>query len=443
MNARDLIVKKRDAGTLSDAEIRWLVLEFAAGRVPEYQMSAFLMAVFFRGMDGAETVSLTRAMLESGRRLEWPEFPEPKADKHSTGGVGDKVSLALAPLAAACGLRVPMLSGRGLGHTGGTLDKLEAMRGYRTRLSPEEFRRVLAETGCVIAAQTEVLAPADKVIYALRDVTGTVECIPLIVASILSKKAAAGVESLVFDIKCGDGAFMKTEARAVELARALVDVSAGLGMRALALVTNMDEPLGLAVGNALETAEAVQCLRGAGPPDLRELTLRLAGAMVYLSGLEPRVEAAYQRARGRLDDGSAARRFGQWVSAQGAELGADGGPVLDLGVPGKPLPAPRDGYIARIATTALGLATVRLGAGRLALTDVVDPGVGVVLAKKVGDPVRKGEPLAALHARRPVPALEAEIAACFEVGPGRVAPRPLVSHVVTAEGVRSWEEWAR
>jgi pyrimidine-nucleoside phosphorylase len=443
MNARDLILKKRDGAALTDAEIRWMVLEFAAGRVPEYQMSAFLMATYFKSMDAAETVSLTRAMLDSGERLSWPEFPEPKADKHSTGGVGDKVSLSLAPLAAVCGLRVPMLSGRGLGHTGGTLDKLEAMKGYRTALGPEEFRKVLADHGCVISAQTKVLAPADKVIYALRDVTGTVECIPLIVASILSKKAAAGVENLVFDLKCGDGAFMKTPERALELARALVDVSAGLGMKALALVTNMDEPLGVAVGNANETAEAVECLRGRGPADMRELTLRLTAAMVLLSGLEKTYPAAYARVRARLDDGSALKRFGEWVRAQGAELQPDGSPVLDLAVPGRPLPAPRDGYLTRVATTALGLATVRLGAGRLALTDVVDPGVGVMVAKKVGDPVKKGEPLAWLHARKDVPELEAEIAACFEVGPERVAPRPLVSHVVTAQGVQTWEEWAR
>jgi thymidine phosphorylase len=204
----------------------------------------------------------------------------------------------------------------------------------------------------------------------------------------------------------------------------------------------MDEPLGIAVGNANETAEAVECLRGGGPADMRELTLRLVAAMVQLSGLEPDYPAAYRRARARLDDGSALKRFGEWVKAQGAELGADGNPVLDLSVPGKPLPAPRDGYLTRIATTALGLATVRLGAGRLALTDVVDPGVGVMLAKKVGDPVKKGEPLAFLHARKPVPELEAEIAACFEVGPQRVAPRELVSHVVTAQGVQTWKEWA-
>ena len=400
------------------------------------------MATYFRGMDARETVSLTRAMLDSGERLRWPDAAGPVADKHSTGGVGDKVSLVLAPLAACCGLVVPMISGRGLGHTGGTLDKLEAMHGFRTDLSLEEFRAALARVGCAMAGQSATLAPADKVLYALRDVTGTVECMPLIVASILSKKAAAGISHLVMDLKCGDGAFMKTEERAVELATALVDVAEGLGIRAVALVTDMSQPLGLAIGNALEVEESVECLKGGGPADFRELTLRLVAAMVRLSGLAAAYEDAYALARTHLDDGSAWRRFQEMVKAQCGRLRGDGVPELDRASRVVELKAPRGGYVTRIATHAMGLASVKLGAGRLRLEDAIDPAAGIVLAKKVGDAVRSGEVLARVHhAMAARPELEGDIAACFEIGAERPAARELVAKVVTDAGVLGWSEW--
>ncbi len=443
MNARDLILRKREGRELSADEIAWLVRGFTDQSIPDYQFSAFLMATFFRDMSPAETVALTRSMLESGRRLSWSGLSGPRADKHSTGGVGDKVSLPLAPLAAACGLKVPMLSGRGLGHTGGTLDKLEAMHGYRTGLSIEEFGAVLEEVGCAIVGQSGALAPADGKIYALRDVTGTVECIPLIVASILSKKAAAGVETLVIDLKSGDGAFMRSEARALELARALVEVAEGLGMRCVALLTNMDEPLGLAVGNALEVTESVECLRGAGPPDLRELTLREVAAMLWLSGLEATMPLAYSRARAHLDDGSALECWRRWIRAQGAQATAEGSPTLDQAPVVMAVPAPSDGFVRHIRTYDMGLFAVRLGAGRLVKTDTVDPAVGLVLVRKVGDPVKRGEPLCWLHLRREEPALVAEAAALFEVGAQRVAPKPLVTHVVSREGTADWESWSK
>lgn len=443
MNARELILRKRGGLPLTGPEIDWLVGEYSADRLPDYQMSAFLMATYFQRMSRDETVFLTRAMLHSGSRISWDGIPGPKADKHSTGGVGDKVSLVLAPLAACCGLQVPMISGRGLGHTGGTLDKLESMRGFRTNLSIQEVRETLKRVGCAMAGQSRELAPADKRIYALRDVTGTVECIPLIVASILSKKAAAGVESLVFDLKCGDGAFMKTESDALELARGLVDVAGGLGIRAAALVTNMEEPLGLAVGNALEVTESIECLRGGGPRDLRELTLRLTGAMILLSGLAADFGSAIGDALKRLDDGSAWRKFQEMVRAQGGELDGQGLPILERASHVVPLAAGRAGYLTRIANLRLGLASVKLGAGRQVVTDSVDPAAGIVLGKKVGDSVDKGDVLAWVHHPKvPRPELESEIAACFEIGAERAAPRELVWKVVTARGIRGWEEWS-
>lgn len=367
--------------------------------VADYQMAALLMAVFFRGLSADELAEMTRAIIESGRRLDFGDDGPPAVDKHSTGGVGDKVSLVLAPLLAEYGLRVPMMSGRGLGHTGGTLDKLESIPGFRTDLDLDEFRLVVAELGCAMIGQTPQIAPLDGRLYALRDVTGTVQSLPLIAASIVSKKVAEGIGGLVLDVKVGRGAFMEDEASARELARTMVDLAASFGLRASALLTGMDEPLGVAVGNGLEVRETIECLRGGGPADLREVTLALCVAAVTRAGIATDEAEARRRLEALLDDGSALDRLGRLIERQGGDrrvvdqpdrLGA--APVVT------DFTAPRSGWIGALDAREIGLAAVGLGAGRRALGDEIDPTVGFEVLAAVGDRVESGQALVRIHA---------------------------------------------
>jgi pyrimidine-nucleoside phosphorylase len=430
VRAYEIIHRKRDGQAIPAEELAALVDGFTRGEIPEYQMSAFCMAVFFRGMDGAEVRALTEAMLRSGDVLDLSAIPGAKIDKHSTGGVGDKVSLALAPLAAACGVKVPMISGRGLGHTGGTLDKLEAIPGFRVDLPAEEFTRLVREVGACLIGQTARLAPADKKLYALRDVTATVESIPLIAASIMSKKLAEGIDGLVLDVKVGSGAFMKTREDARALAAVLCGIGRSMGKKVTALLTAMDQPLGRAVGNALEVAEIVDLLRGGGPADLRECTIALTAEMLLLAGAAPDAAAARAAVEGAIADGRGLETFERIVAAQGGDARAIRDPSrLPRAAGTYPVPAPADGVVVEIDTEAVGLAAVALGAGRARVEDPVDPAVGILVEKKLGDPVRRGEPLCVVF-DGPRSAPRADIAArltrAFRLGASAPAPRPLV-----------------
>jgi pyrimidine-nucleoside phosphorylase len=397
-----IIQKKRDGKELTETEIREFVTGVVSGEVADYQATALLMAIFFRGMSLDETVALTQAMLESGERYTLNEVPGPKVDKHSTGGVGDKVSLILAPLAAACGLRVPMMSGRGLGHTGGTLDKLESIPGFSTALDRERFGQVLSKVGCAMIGQSARVAPADRKLYALRDVTGTVECVPLIVASILSKKLAEGTGALVLDVKVGNGAFMKTRAKAAQLAKALIRVSERMGVPCRALLTDMSQPLGYTVGNALEIREVIEILRNAGEAgtscDLKEVTLALCAQMLELGGKARGAAQGRKLAREKLDDGSAWRSFRELVREQGGSVDAVDDPDRLARAPRQLVYAsPRKGHVGRMDTEALGRLLVELGGGRMKATDTVDPAVGLVFHRKLGARVEVGEPLVTVH----------------------------------------------
>jgi len=396
----ELIERKRDGDHLAPGELSAFLDGYLKNEVADYQMSALLMAVFFRGLSADELTEMTRAIIESGRRLDFGDDGPPAVDKHSTGGVGDKVSLVLAPLLAEYGLRVPMMSGRGLGHTGGTLDKLESIPGFRTDLDLDEFRRVVAEVGCAMIGQTPQIAPLDGRLYALRDVTGTVQSVPLISASIVSKKVAEGIGGLVLDVKVGRGAFMEDEASARELARTMVDLAVSFGLRASALLTGMDEPLGVAVGNALEVRETIECLSGGGPADLREVTLALCVAAVMGAGAATDDAEARRHLEALLDDGSALDRLGRLIERQGGDprvvdqpdrLGA--APVVT------DFTTPRTGWIGALDAREIGLAAVGLGAGRRALGDEIDPTVGFEVLAAVGDRVESGQPVVRIHAR--------------------------------------------
>jgi pyrimidine-nucleoside phosphorylase len=425
----ELIAAKRDGQRLTDAEIQRLIGAFMDGTLADYQMAALLMAIFFRGLDDGETQALTLAMLHSGQVLDLSNVKGVKVDKHSTGGVGDKVSICLAPLVAACGVPVPMVSGRGLGHTGGTLDKLEAIPGFRTDLPAAEFGRIVAAIGACMIGQTKDIAPADKLMYALRDVTATVECVPLIVASILSKKLAEGIDGLVLDVKVGRGAFMKDEARARELASALVRVGTRAGKRVVAVLTRMDAPLGDAVGNAIETREALDVLHGRGPADLVECTMLLGAEMLVLAGrAKTNADARAELARA-LETGAALRVMERMVAAQGGEAAVVGQPSrLEIAPHAALVAAPRDGFVTRADALEIGLAAVAMGAGRTRADQAVDPAVGITLHKKPGHPVVRGEPLATLHVRAPADAtdIERRVAAAFDVGDVPPASQALV-----------------
>jgi pyrimidine-nucleoside phosphorylase/thymidine phosphorylase len=396
--AIDVIRKKRDGVELSRDEIESLVNGYTRDDIPDYQVSAWLMAVVLRGMTRGETAALTDAMLRSGEVLDLSSLPSKKVDKHSTGGVGDKTSLVLAPLAAAAGVAVPMISGRGLGHTGGTLDKLEAIPGFNVNLPVSEFRRVLERCGCAMIGQTAEIAPADRKLYALRDVTGTVESPYLICASIMSKKLAEGIDALVLDVKTGSGAFMKSEKDAIFLAELMVETGERMGKQVVALITDMDQPLGKMVGNALEVIEVVDVLRGEGPEDLRLLCVELAGWMLYLGGVSGSVTEGKKHGEKLIASGKAFDKFRQMVELQGGDPRTiDDTEKLPRAHSTTPVSSPSNGYVVSMQCEQIGTACVVLGGGRERKEDSVDPTVGIVLHKKVGDVVSRGEPLATIH----------------------------------------------
>jgi pyrimidine-nucleoside phosphorylase len=425
----ELIAAKRDGAKLAPGEIEQLVQALMSGELADYQMTAWLMAVFFRGLDDEETVALTQAMLHSGRELDLSAVPGVKVDKHSTGGVGDKVSIALAPLVAACGVPVPMVSGRGLGHTGGTLDKLEAISGFRTDLSVIDFVRVLRDVGCCMIGQTAEIAPADKRMYALRDVTATVECIPLIVASILSKKLAEGIDALVLDVKVGRGAFMQDERAAHALARSLVRVGTLAGKRVVALLTEMDSPLGVAVGNSIEAREAFDVLLGGGPADVAECTLRLGAEMLQLAGVARSAPDAAASLRAAIDTGKAARTAERMIEAQGGDPRVVTERArLPVAAEEIVLEAPREGYVACVDARTVGLAAVAMGAGRTRADQAVDHAVGIFVEKKPGAHVDRGEPLARLRVRDVASSqlVADRVRSAFTFTDAPPVPRPLV-----------------
>jgi pyrimidine-nucleoside phosphorylase len=400
VRAVDLIVSKRDGRALSSDEIRSFVSGVTDGSFPDYQASALLMAILIRGMNAEETAALTDAMVRSGSRVDLSDVPGVKVDKHSTGGVGDKASLIVAPVAAACGVPVPMMSGRGLGHTGGTLDKLEAIPGFRVDLSLEEMRAALRRTGCAMIGQTAQIAPADKKLYALRDVTGTVESIPLISASIMSKKIAEGIDALVLDVKTGRGAFMKTEADSRRLAQSLVSIGNASGVTTEAIISRMDQPLGLAVGNALEVVECLEVLKGRGPADLIEISFELAERMLVLGRIAADRADARRRVRGAIASGAGLERFRRIVEAQGGDPRiVDDYDRLPHVATCAVVTADRSGYVNALDAELIGRASVALGAGRDRVDDPVDSAVGLVLRAKMGDPVSAGDPILEVHYR--------------------------------------------
>ncbi len=401
MRAVDLIHAKRQGERLDAEAIRWLIGEYVRDRIPDYQLAAWLMAVFFRGLDGDELAALTDAMLRSGEIFDWSGIEGVKADKHSTGGVGDKVSLALAPLAAACGLIVPMVSGRGLGHTGGTLDKLEAIPGFKVNLTRAQMRRQLARLGVAMMGQTDRFVPADKRLYALRDVTATVESVPLIAASIMSKKLAEGAEVLVLDIKVGSGAFMKTTREARLLGRKMIDIGRKMNRRVAALLTDMNQPLGRAVGHSNEVCEAIDLLRGGGPPDLKEVTWALTARMLTLAGLARDAAAARERLDAAVASGAALDRFRRLIEwQQGDPRVVDDARRLPWARREAVVPAPATGWLTRIDTRQIGLALAALGGGRRTKEDRIDYGVGIDVERRLGDRVERGEPLFRVHYRK-------------------------------------------
>jgi thymidine phosphorylase len=422
MLPQEIIRKKRDGRALSEAEIAFFVDGLTAGRITEGQVAAFAMAVFFHGMSRAETIALTRAMTESGRRLRWDDLDGPVVGKHSTGGVGDKVSLILAPILAACGAYVPKISGRGLGHTGGTLDKLDSIPGYQTAPDLDRLRQAVRAAGCAIIGQTGDLAPADRRLYAIRDVTATVESIPLLTSSILSKKLAEGLDALVMDVKLGSGAFLPTAAATRELATTLVEVANGAGLRCSALLTDMNQCLGRTAGNALEVREAIDVLTGRGAePRLREVTLALAAELLALAGEREDARARVERA---LDSGAAAERFARMVQALGGphDLLERAAHHLPTAPVQRPVHLAQTGFVAAIDARALGLAVVALGGGRQRPTDPIDHAVGLVEVKGLGEPVSPDQPFAIVHARSEAEAEAAVQALQTAVTVGEVVP---------------------
>ncbi len=437
-NPVEIIRKKRDGKVLTDEEIGQFVADYSQGKLPDYQASALLMAIYFSGMSESELLALTDAMLRSGEVISLSDVPGLKIDKHSTGGIGDKISLHLAPAVAACGVRVPMISGRGLGHTGGTLDKLESIPGFSTRLSVPEFRTVLRRAGLALIGQTDTLVPADRALYALRDVTATVESIPLIAASIMSKKLAEGIDGLVLDVKVGSGAFMKTRDEAYQLASTLVAIGRRAGKQVTAFLTNMDQPLGRYVGNAAEVLETLQVLKGAGPADLVELTRVLGGEMLRLGGVATEAEGQ-GRIMESLQNGEALQRLQRCAAMQGAmiDLRDDQEPWLTSCL--HPCPsyvvAPEAGYVSAIDGEAIGWAAVALGAGRERKEDTIDPAAYIYLDRKVGELVEAGEPLCHFACANDWPEgrrerAQALITGAYQISMSPPAEKPLILDVL-------------
>lgn len=423
MRPQDVIRKKRDGLSLSREEIAFFIDGVTSGRIADYQVSALLMAIYLNGMNQDEQQALTEAMLNSGNILDFSDIPQPKADKHSTGGVGDKTSIIIAPLVAACGVCVPMISGRGLGHTGGTLDKLESIPGYRVNLSATEFKEVLDQVGYAMAGQTAELAPADKKMYALRDATATVEAIPLIVASIISKKGAAGLDAMIIDVKVGNGAFMREESRARELAHALVSTGNSCGIKTRALLTDMNQPLGRAVGNSLEIEECINILRCEAPKAAQpvlDLSLELSAHMLLLSNLELTIEAARRRLQGVLQSGEALECLRRNIAAQGGEPRVCDAPASFLPMVSETVKveSPRSGFITAVDTTEIGHAIAAIGGGRVRIEDAVDPTVGFISELKLGDKVDAGETIGVVYCANGSTVQEAarRIQAAYHVG---------------------------
>lgn len=446
MNVVELIRKKREGSALTEEEFRYLISGYVEGIVPDYQMSAFLMACFFRGLSDVEMLTLTKLMMYSGAVVDLSDIPGVKVDKHSTGGVGDKVSLILAPIVASCGVPVPMISGRGLGHTGGTLDKLESIPGFRTNLSIAEYKSVITKIGVVMIGQTKDIAPADKKMYALRDVTATVESIPLIASSIMSKKLAEGIDALVLDVKTGRGAFMQSYEKSVELAQTMVKIGTQFNKQTIAFITDMNEPLGTTIGNWLEVVESVECLRGTRgnndlSSDLMEITHTLAGAMLMLGKKAGTIEEGIELSRQSISSGRAYQKFLQLVVAQGGDATA----IENL----EKYPLPRytvevrtmkEGYISDLDALELGFTAIMLGAGREKIDDPIDHKAGIVLKKKVGDRVEIGDTLAVLMTDRSevLEPARRRILESYTIAPREPQRKKLILSFVDAAGVRDW-----
>ncbi|MDD5556265.1 MAG: thymidine phosphorylase [bacterium] len=433
MRPYEIILKKRDGKRLEDAEIEFMIREYTAGNIPDYQMAAFLMAIFIRGMASDETTALTMAMLHSGDVIDLSGIGRKTVDKHSTGGVGDKTSLVLAPIVAASGIPVPMMSGRGLGHSGGTLDKLESIPGFRTDLTEKEFADAVREVGLAIIGQTRSLAPADKKIYMLRDVTGTVDSIPLICGSIMSKKLAAGPDAFVFDIKTGVGAFMSTMELAEELARTMNAVAANAGKDVVTLISDMNQPLGSAIGNALEIRETIAALEGNIPPDLKELVLSLAAWMMVFGGAARTPEEGRALAEKNLTGGKGLEAFRKMVARQGGNPEVVDDPdILPTAAHTEEIRSPRDGYVTAAHALEIGLCSVALGAGRENVDSKIDMAVGFLMNKKIGDAVKKGESLLTVHYNDPakLAAVKDRLLEAFTVGDRPVGRPPMVHKVI-------------
>jgi pyrimidine-nucleoside phosphorylase len=430
IHAAELIRRKRDGEQLPSDELAELVLAYARGDVPDYQMAAFCMAVYFRGLDGAETFALTDAMIRSGETIQLgPTLGRKVVDKHSTGGVGDKTSLAVGPIVAACGVPFGKMSGRGLGHTGGTLDKLESIPGFRVELTTEEFIEQVRTVGLAIIGQTANLVPADKLLYGLRDVTATVDNVSLIAASIMSKKIAAGADAIVLDVKVGDGAFMKTVEDARELARMMLELGRHAGREVVCVLTDMDQPLGQAVGNALEIRETIATLRGAGPPDFTELVLAASAHLLALSDLGIDEPTGRERAASAIEDGSALDLYARWIAAQGGDPAEESLPVAPVV---SEVAAGLSGYVRAIGAVDIGLAALRLGAGRQTKDQTIDHAVGIRCLKKRGDAVTRGDVLVEIHARTDEAAEQArtEVLAAYELGDEAPPPHPIVLETI-------------
>lgn len=442
MLARTLIERKRNGLRIASGEWNQLMRRYGAGEIPDYQMSALAMAIYFNGLDRQELGALTDAMLHSGATLDLTHIRTPRIDKHSTGGVGDKVSLVLAPLVAACGIAVPMMSGRGLGHTGGTLDKLESIPGFRTNLSLAEAARLVETVGCAMLGQTPEIAPADRRLYALRDATATVESIPLIAASIMSKKLAEGLTGLVLDVKRGSGAFLPELDRGLALARTMIDLGVDHGCPVIALITAMDRPLGRACGNALEVEESIMALKGEGPPDLMSVTYALGAEMLLMGGVARDREEARRKMEVAISSGRAAEKFQQIIEAQGGNPAIVDDPALlpeaaELEI----MTAHRDGVIAQVEPRRIGIGIIEMGGGRTKVEDVVDPSVGFVITARAGDFVRAGEPLATVYAgnRAGIATGLAALRQAIHIDDEAEPPLPLISHRVTEAGVEQYE----
>lgn len=439
MRSVDLIQKKRDGGELTASELTFLIDGYSRGDIPDYQLSAWAMAVFFQGMTPRETAALTLAMANSGDQVDLGPISGIKVDKHSTGGVGDKTTLILAPLVASVGIPVAKMSGRGLGHTGGTIDKLESIEGFRTELSREKFMTQVNDIGLSVIGQSGNLAPADKKLYALRDVTATVESIPLIASSVMSKKIAAGANAIVLDVKTGSGAFMKTLEHSEQLAQAMVDIGTEVGRNTAAVISDMDQPLGFAIGNALEVQESIETLKGNGPEDLTELCLTLGAHMVILGGKSDSVESAKQLLRDQIASGAALDKFKAFITAQGGDASIVDDPTK---LPQAPfiveVKASDSGFVNAIEAEQLGIAAMLLGAGRATYDASIDYAVGVTLRKKFGDPVNAGDTLALLHVRESnesTLAVAERVKQAYTIFSEKPLSRPLLLSVITAEGI--------